>query len=313
MSITAGNATDLYLQVLRHVLLRGSMRSPRGRDTLELIGSHLILTNPYRNIIVIPERKLSYHFMVAEWLWMMEGSNRLDLIQPFNNRIGDFSDDGQTLTGAYGPKLAEQLPYVIRTLREDPSSRQAVLTLWRERPGISKDIPCTIMFQFFLRQSGDGAKVLDMIAYMRSNDAWWGLPYDLFTFTMIQQHVASELDAICGNYHHMVGSLHLYDEFIAKADKIVKQGDETPMHQVQDHVTNHMMPLPPISTELRSVFVGLALMAKHADTASDIKLWCNELISVHPWREMLSLLAHRFHKDNNLLLSPWRELVLGHG
>jgi thymidylate synthase len=46
---------------------------------------------------------------------------------------------------------------------------------------------------------------------MRSNDAYWGLPHDVFAFTMIQEIVANELGYKLGSYKHLVGSLHLYD------------------------------------------------------------------------------------------------------
>ena len=50
------------------------------------------------------------------------------------------------------------------------------------------DLPCTRTIQFLLR-SGH----VDAVVYMRSNDAIWGLPYDIFLFTMLQEMLAVEL------------------------------------------------------------------------------------------------------------------------
>jgi thymidylate synthase len=46
---------------------------------------------------------------------------------------------------------------------------------------------------------------------MRSNDAFVGLPHDVFSFTMLQEVVARALRVDVGTYNHYVGSLHLYD------------------------------------------------------------------------------------------------------
>jgi thymidylate synthase len=47
---------------------------------------------------------------------------------------------------------------------------------------------------------------------MRSNDAYKGLPHDIFCFTMLQEVVARTLGVELGSYSHFVGSLHLYDD-----------------------------------------------------------------------------------------------------
>jgi hypothetical protein len=55
-----------------------------------------------------------------------------------------------------------------------------------------------------------------MIATMRSNDLWLGLPYDVFAFTCIQQMVAAALGVGLGWYQHQAGSLHVYDRNMEK-------------------------------------------------------------------------------------------------
>jgi thymidylate synthase len=51
-----------------------------------------------------------------------------------------------------------------------------------------------------------------MHVHMRSNDAFLGLPHDIFAFTMMQEIAARELGIEIGKYHHSVASLHLYDD-----------------------------------------------------------------------------------------------------
>lgn len=59
---------------------------------------------------------------------------------------------------------------------------------------------------------------------MRSNDAFKGLPHDVFAFTMIQELVARSLGVELGTYKHAVGSLHLYDEDRDKAEEFLSEG-----------------------------------------------------------------------------------------
>ena len=65
---------------------------------------------------------------------------------------------------------------------------------------------------------------LHLIVYMRSNDVIWGLPHDVFCFTMLQEIVARELEADLGLYRHMVGSLHLYEDNREEACSFLGEG-----------------------------------------------------------------------------------------
>jgi thymidylate synthase len=60
---------------------------------------------------------------------------------------------------------------------------------------------------------------------MRSNDAFWGLPYDVFLFTMLQELFAAELNVELGRYHHSVGSLHLYQKHVRAAQTVLDDSD----------------------------------------------------------------------------------------
>jgi thymidylate synthase len=126
--------------------------------------------------------------------------------------IANFSDNGETFFGAYGPKILDQVRHVIDTLVNDPWSRQAVITIWRENPPSSKDIPCTISAQFFIR---DGK--LHCVDNMRSSDVWLGLPYDMFNFSMLSAYIALAIWNKTNRRIHLgqlsmnLGSLHLYD------------------------------------------------------------------------------------------------------
>lgn len=217
-TVLNGTSLDrLYPNVLEALLTHGEDIAPRGMKTKELRGATIHLQGAEHNIIRCPVRKLNYGFGCAEAIWMLAGMNDVETVNAVNKNIAAFSDNGRTFYGSYGPMLADQLPYVIGTLQSDPSSRQAVISIWRPRPGLTKDVPCTVSMQFFIRKNA-----VQMHVHMRSNDVWLGLPYDIFNFTTIQHMVAAELGLAVGSYTHHVGSLHIYEKHYAVARESIE-------------------------------------------------------------------------------------------
>lgn len=107
---------------------------------------------------------------------------------------------------AYGVRIADQLDRMVNVLLDDPSTRQAVLRIWRsddlDRVG---DRPCTLTIQFMIR---DGA--LNMHVSMRSQDVWLGAAMDMFLFSQLQHTLAYVLDVPVGDYWHTATSMHFY-------------------------------------------------------------------------------------------------------
>jgi len=189
--LRSDNIDHLYNQAFQLILDMGHDTKPRGFNCKEISPCSVTLTDIQNNILVNPIRKASKAFMGAELLWILMGREDVDMISFYNSKISQFSDDGIKFFGAYGPKIKSQLKYVIDTLMIDPFSRQSILTLWKECPPKTKDVPCTISMHF-LRRPID---TLNLIVYMRSQDIWLGFPYDVHNFTCIQLIVASILEA----------------------------------------------------------------------------------------------------------------------
>jgi thymidylate synthase len=191
--------------MLAHTLVRdGEKVSPRGKETREILNVSLRFDGR-QNVIVNPTRDLNYRFMVAEWLWISCGRRDVGSITRFNKQLAQFSDDGFRFEGAYGPMIADQLRYVVKNLKNDSTSRQALLTIWRPNPAPSKDIPCTVALQFFLRK-----EKLHVTATMRSSDVWLGVPYDAFNFSQIGNALAGALGVDLGTVTMNLGSSHVY-------------------------------------------------------------------------------------------------------
>lgn len=162
-------------------------------------------------------RKLSKNIAAAEAVQLIGGFGYTDLLLKAAPQMSEYTDDGQ-FHGSYGARIGYQILHVARKLQADPGTRQAVITLWDphlDNIEHRRDYPCTVMLQF--EREGD---VLHMNVVMRSNDAWLGLPYDMFQFTQLQLTLANSLDLLPGTYRHTALSLHLYQQDIAAADVV---------------------------------------------------------------------------------------------
>lgn len=189
---------------------KGDSASRDGAVTGEIINAITVIDDPKDNLVTSPIRKLSHKYAIGELLWYLSGSNKLDAIANYSKAWNKLSDDGETVNSAYGYRIFEkfgfdQWEHVKGLLKADPNSRQAVIHIKEPNPKKTKDLPCTVALQYFIR---DGK--LYATTYMRSNDIWLGFPYDVFTFTCLQIKMAFELGVGIGSYTHIAGSLHLY-------------------------------------------------------------------------------------------------------
>lgn len=222
MKVSAGQFGELWRVLLEMLVTVGRPVSPRGKPCREITGVLLELDSSLQNVLINDARKPAYRFMVAEWLWMAFGRNDVATISRYNPNIAAFSDDGKTFDGAYGVPIKQHWGTIVDLLRADPSTRQAVLPIYRPPVQPTKDVPCTISLQFIKRASW-----LDTFATMRSSDAWLGLPYDVFNFTMLGNILASQVGASPGAFKLFIGSSHLYEEQLERAKVVLKASTQT--------------------------------------------------------------------------------------
>jgi thymidylate synthase len=221
MEIDEETGSDAYLQLLHHLATRGTdvrRVAPRGQRTHEALNVTLRVRNPGEVHVLRTRRRPNLRIAATEAMHLLGGVSSLQqLDRASGDRFSQFANGGRLL-GAYGPRAHRQLLAVERLLKRDPSSRQAVVSLWtgHEHDVESRDVPCTTTLQFFLR---DGQ--LHLRVTMRSNDAWLGVPYDLMMFSCLQRAMACALGAEPGEYTHSVGSMHLYERDLDVAYDLV--------------------------------------------------------------------------------------------
>jgi thymidylate synthase len=209
------NFATEWFNLLKRLYDTGKPVSPRGFETHELLGVQLHVEDLTQNILVHPARSPNYRFMIAEWLWISAGREDVATMTHYNKQMAAFSDDGVTFAGAYGKRIAPQMPWIMEQLQK-PGSRQCVVQIWTPAPAPSKDVPCTLSWQLLAR---DGA--LHAIVTMRSSDIWLGMTYDFFSFSQLTNGLAGELGLRPGSLTFNLSSSHLYDRDRGKAEAVL--------------------------------------------------------------------------------------------
>lgn len=246
---------EVYPKILKALLDEGKVVAPRGFETKELHPACIQINNPRKRVLSHSIRDCNYGFMVGELLWILQGSNKLDHISHYNKQWEKFSDDGETLNGAYGQRIfawdglfdvidntykdednnthpefelehiiMDQFENAYNKLYYDKYTRQATISLFnpvQDYSGETKDTPCTNIIRFMIRDDK-----LDMTVFMRSNDIILGTPYDIFNFTMLQEIMAGRLGIDVGTYYHIVDSLHIYNNHYEMAQNIIDNPEE---------------------------------------------------------------------------------------
>ncbi|MBN9360690.1 MULTISPECIES: thymidylate synthase [unclassified Devosia] len=290
---SADNIDDLMRKVFTRLLSghKGNSRvASRKGDSTEVFGALLELTDPRARLGRSTTRARVFS-PLGELFWYLSGSNALDHILYYLEGYDEFSDDGETLNGAYGRRLfsearlrgesdaSDEWQRVIDTLRKRPGSRNAVIQIYSNQDGAkdSSDIPCTCTLHFVIRKGR-----LHLHVHMRSNDAYKGMPHDVFSFSMLQEIAARELGLEVGTYQHSAASLHLYDDnedFDA----------HTKAQQYLDEGLHDVVPMPPMPPGDPWPSIRLVLQAEREIRHGNVEFETSAELDPY-WQDLITLL-----------------------
>ena len=260
------NQASAWRDVVQRLHDEGTKTVSRGMETLEFRDpTTLVIERPDAGFVGVTHgRKFRHAISAVEGLSLVGQCSVPELILDRVKSFAPYMNDG-LLLGAYGPRVAGGLSRVVDTLRDDPGSRQAVLSIYDSgrdlgRPGV-RDVPCTIALQYRVR-----GMELDAWTVMRSNDCWLGLPHDLAQFSLLQMAIADALELEVGRYTHTAGSLHLYLTDAPRVEELgpsMLVGPDSPLSWGADDIGE-------ISSRARRLLLGQ--LDKVADP-TQLELW----------------------------------------
>lgn len=199
--------------------------------------------DPTARVLVGRTRDANPFFHLFESLWMLAGRNDLLVPKTFVSTFGQFSDDGETLNGAYGHRWRvhfgyDQLDMIIEELKDNPQTRRAVLQMWdggvagkastsdlQKAISGSADVPCNTAAYF---DTIDGK--LNMTVTCRSNDVILGAyGANIVHFSILLEYISLATGIPIGVYRQFSNNFHAYESqlergaFCDYADAVVAE------------------------------------------------------------------------------------------
>lgn len=238
MIVIAGTSPNCaYFQLLRMSLTSGLPRLPSRIGQYADLGAVTVEFSPIgERIPFLKARGFNPYFAMIEAAWILAGQRDLATLRFAISDFGQYSDDQETLNGAYGYRLRhyfqniDQLDRAVHELKNDRGSRRVVLSLYSPddlgKP--SADIPCNTQINFRI-VSGE----LEMTVTNRSNDLFFGVPLNWFNFWCIQQWVARQVGISSGTQRHVSSCMHLYVKDFPSALRVATANSEAVLNKLE--------------------------------------------------------------------------------
>lgn len=219
------NSTHALIAGLENILNNGRKITVRGNEVKEILSQLIRIENPAERVIITPFRKNNIFSTIAETIWVIGGRNDLDYLSHYLHRAIEFSDDGKTWRGGYGPRLRnwygyDQFKLVVDLLLDDRNSRRAVMIIFDPAKDYvkSKDIPCNNWLHFIIRENK-----LHLNVSIRSNDVIWGFSgINTFEWSVLHEMMAFWTNTQVGEFSYFISSFHLYKRHYKRAQNIIE-------------------------------------------------------------------------------------------
>lgn len=232
-----------YIELIKYVLENGKVRKERtGTDTISCFGQQLRF-NISENVPLLTTKKMAWRSCIIELLWFLRGDTNTQFLKKNgvniwnanttreyldkNNKShlkeGDigagYGFQWRNFGGNYGsdtPNGFDQINYVINEIKTNPKSRRIFMSAWN--PIQMKDMalpPCHVSCQFYVDENDIGEpEYLSCHLYQRSVDCFLGLPFNIFSYTVLTYIIAEICDLKPKELIISTGDTHIYKNHI---------------------------------------------------------------------------------------------------
>jgi len=285
LEIVGESIDEVLFQAYEAIISKGAPNTGSRGASKEILGVTLRIAHPRARISRSEDRGRPSSAL-GELLWYLSGTDDISFITAYIKSYQDEVGATGTINGAYGPRLfsrygLDQLEEVKLLLERKKGSRRAVVQIYSALDlTVDDEVPCTTTLQFFIRDD-----LLHLAASLRSNDAYLGLPHDVFCFTMIQELMARRLGLDVGEYIQMIGSFHVYDKDLDRVSRYLSEGHHRLAEMPAMPIGDPFVLLPHILDLERRMRIG--------ECVDD------EVSTLDPyWADLMRLLQSHFASNN---------------
>ena len=204
-----------YLSIANKILSEGEMRDNRtGIRAISLPHVCITIDLEEDGFPILASKFVGFKTAVKEllWIWQMQ-SNDVRKLQDMNVHIWDewMQEDG-TIGKAYGYQLAKykQVDNLIKTIKEDPTSRRMITTLWNieDLPEMALQ-PCAFQTLWNINKGK-----LNCMLTIRSNDWFLGNPFNVAQYAALVYMIAQVTNYKPGKLTVCINDAHIYENHI---------------------------------------------------------------------------------------------------
>lgn len=242
-----------YINLLKYVLENGKERKERtGTNTISCFGQQ-IKFDISTSVPVLTTKKMAWRSCIIELLWFLRGETNIKTLQEQGvkiwnaNTTRDFLDKNERehikegeigagygfqwrhFGGDYGSEIPggfDQISYIINELKTNPMSRRIFLSAWN--PLQMEDMalpPCHVSCQFYVEESDEIGEpnYLSCHLYQRSVDCFLGLPFNIFSYTVLTYLLANICNLKPKELIISMGDVHIYKNHIEQVNIQIKR------------------------------------------------------------------------------------------
>ena len=204
-----------YLSIANKILSEGEMRDNRtGIRAISLPHVCITIDLEEDGFPILASKFVGFKTAIKEllWIWQMQ-SNDVRKLQDMNVHIWDewMQEDG-TIGKAYGYQLAKykQVDNLIKTIKEDPTSRRMITTLWNieDLPEMALQ-PCAFQTLWNINKGK-----LNCMLTIRSNDWFLGNPFNVAQYAALVHMIAQVTNYKPGRLTICINDAHIYENHI---------------------------------------------------------------------------------------------------
>ena len=204
-----------YLSIANKILSDGEMRDNRtGIKAISLPHVCITIDLEEDGFPILASKFVGFKTAIKEllWIWQMQ-SNDVHKLQDMNVHIWDewMQEDG-TIGKAYGYQLAKykQVDNLIKTIKEDPTSRRMITTLWNieDLPEMALQ-PCAFQTLWNINKGK-----LNCMLTIRSNDWFLGNPFNIAQYAALVYMIAQVTNYKPGRLTVCINDAHIYENHI---------------------------------------------------------------------------------------------------
>lgn len=178
---------------------------------------------------LLTTKKVLWRSVVYELLWFLRGDTNIKFLKDngvniwdyWANELGDlgpiYGEQWRHWRGTVANPETDQIAELIDGIRKDPMSRRHIVSAWNpgEIPYMALP-PCHAFFQCYVSRSGHSvrghtADRLSLHLYIRSSDAFLGLPFNIASYALLLLLLSEATGKVPHELVISFGDLHIYN------------------------------------------------------------------------------------------------------